>query len=162
MNNSRIYAASFTGVTIGASAGSIIELLVPSGTFITLLKAWISPDQGASPADEVLAISIYGNDNAGSGGTAMTEHTLTAAAVADPSNCQATRGMTIGATPLILYSDAFHLRNGWHYLASPEEEIVMYGGNTDPGENIGLELAVASTATPTVAAGLMWSERSKL
>ena len=160
MNSSRIYSATFENTTIGTAAQSIMEVQVPDNSVAVLLRAWISPQISASPADEIIAISIYGNDAAATGGTAMTEQPLTPAAAADPANSAALLEPTIGATPLILYSDAFHLQNGWLYLPVPEERPTFIGGNADPGDNFGLELAVASTATPSVSGGMIWLELS--
>ncbi len=159
MNGARIYAATFEFTTIGAAAQSIMEVQVPDNTIIKVLRAWLSPAIG-TPIDEVIAVNVYSNDLAASGGTAMTEQGLTPAAVADPSNCTALREPTIAATPLTLYRDAYHLQNGFVYPPIPEEMEEIFGGSVDPGDNIGLELAVASTATPVISGGIRWLEIS--
>jgi hypothetical protein len=159
MNAARIYSATFENTTIGTAAQSIMEVQVPDNTIITVLRAWLSAEQGTA-ADEVIAISLYGNDAAATGGTGMVEQPLTPTAAQNASDCTALVEPTIGATPLILYSDAFHLQNGWLYLPIPEERIVVIGGNADPGDNVGLELAVASTATPNISGGMTWVETS--
>lgn len=159
MNSRRVYSATFENVTIGTTAQSIMECQLTTGEAAILLRAWISPAIG-TPVDEVIAISVYGNDAAATGGTAMTEQPLTPAAGISTSRVGALLEPTIGATPLLLYSDAFHLQNGWLYLPVPEERPVFFGGNSDPGDNFGLELAVASTATPAVSGGMIWEELS--
>ena len=160
MNSSRIYVAAFENVTIGTAAQSIMEVQVPDNTIIKVLRAWLSPAITATPLDEVIAISLYGNDVAATGGTPMTEQPLTPAAAADPSNCVALLEPTIGASPVILYPDSYHLQNSWLYPPIPEEMEVFIGGNADPGDNVGIELAVASTATPSVSGGIRWLEIS--
>jgi hypothetical protein len=159
MNYGRIYSATFENTAIGTAAQSIMEVQVPDNSICVVLRAWVSPGIG-TPTDEVLAISLYGNDAVATSGTAMTEQPLTPAAAADPSNCVALLEPTIAATPLILYSDAYHAQNGWLYLPVPEERPTFIGGNADPGDNFGIELAVASTATPSVSGGIVWAEIS--
>ncbi len=160
MNNGRLYVAAFENVTIGTAAQSIMEVQVPDNTIIQPLHAWLSPAITATPLDEVIAISLYGNDAAATSGSAMVEQPLTPAALADPSNCTALLEPTIGASPLILHPDAYHLQNGWVYPPIPEAMAVIFGGNLNPGDNVGLELAVASTATPAISGGVVWVEIS--
>jgi hypothetical protein len=161
MNYGRVYSATFENVTIGATNQSIMELQVPDNTIITLLRAWLSADIGQAPPDEVIAVNIYGNDAAGTtSGSTLTKQPLTPAAAADASNITAEQEPTIGATELDLYQDAYHLANGWLYLPVPDERIVIFGGNADPGDNIGLQLSVTSTATPNVSGGMIWLEIS--
>jgi len=160
MNTGRIYVATFENVTIGATAQSIMEVQVPDNTIIQILKAWLSPGITATPLDEVIAISLYGNDAAATGGSAMTEQPLTPAAAADASNCVALLEPTIGASPLILGGDAYHLQNKWEYPPIPDEMEVFIGGSADPGDNVGIELAVGSTATPALSGGIKWAEIS--
>ena len=160
MNAARIYVAGFENVTIGTAAQSIMEVQVPDNTIIQVLHAWLSPAITATPIDEIIAISLYGNDAAATSGSSMTEQPLTPAAAADASNCTALLEPTIGATPVILHPDAYHLQNGWTYPPIPEAMAAFIGGNADPGDNVGLELAVASTATPAVSGGIVWVEIS--
>ncbi len=159
MNAGRIYVATFRNVTIGTTVQSIMEVQVPDNTIIQILRAWVSPAIG-TPADEVLAISLYGNDAVATSGSAMTEQPLTPAAAADPSNCVALLEPTQAATPVGLGDDGYHLQNGYLYAPIPDEMEIFIGGNADPGDNVGLELAVASTATPAVAGGIKWAEIS--
>lgn len=160
MNASRIYVAGFGNVTIGTAAQSIMEVQVPDNTIIQVLHAWLSPAITATPVDEIIAISLYGNDAAATSGSPMTEQPLTPAAAADASNCTALVEPTIGASPFILHPDAYHLQNGWVYPPIPEAMTVFIGGNADPGDNVGLELAIASTATPAISGGIVWKEIS--
>ncbi len=159
MNDGRIFVATFEAVTIGTAVQSIMEVQVPDNTIIKILRAWVSPAIG-TPVDEVLAINLYGNDAIATGGTGMVEQPLTPAALADPSNCVALLEPVQAATPSLLYDHAYHLQNEWAYPPIPDEMEVFIGGNLDPGDNVGLELAVASTATPSVSGGIRWSEIS--
>ncbi len=160
MNTGRIYVATFENVSIGTAAQSIMELQVPDNTIIKILRAWLSPAITATPVDEVIAINIYSNDAVATGGTPMTEQPLPPAAAADASNVTALLEPTIAATEFTLYADAYHLQNGWVYPPIPEEMEIFIGGNADPGDNVGLELAVASTATPSISGGIRWAEIS--
>ena len=113
MNAARIYVAGFENVTIGTAAQSIMEVQAPDNTIIEVLHAWLSPAITATPIDEIIAISLYGNDAAATSGTTPAIQPLTPAAAADPSNCTFRLEGTIGATPFILHPDAYHLQNGW-------------------------------------------------
>lgn len=163
MNNQRVYSASFSNITIGTGAEPIIELQVPDNTIIEILRAWLSPEIGTTIADEVIHIALYSNNDASTGGAALTEQPLTPAAAADPSNVTAldtSTALTIGATALDIYRDAYHLQTGWLYLPVPEERVTIIGGSTDPGDNFGIRLVSTSTATPNISGGIIWSEIS--
>ncbi len=160
MNSRRIYVAGFENVTIGASAQSIMELQVPDNVIIQVLRAWLSPAITATPVDEVIGISYYGNNAPATSGSAMTEQPLTPIAAQNASDVVALIEPTIAASPLILYPDAYHLQNGWRLDPIPEEMSVFIGGNADPGDNVGLELAIGSTATPAISGGMIWEEIS--
>ncbi len=159
MKSSRIFAATFENVTIGTAVQSIMEVQVPDNTLIEVLRAWLSPAIG-TPVDEVLAINLYSNNDAATGGAGMVEQPLSPTALADPSNCTALLEPTQGASPLLIYDDAYHLQNGWLYPPVPDEMEEIFGGNLDPGDVVGLELAVASTATPAISGGIRWREIS--
>lgn len=159
MNSRRVYSATFENISQGTAAASIMELQVPANSIIKVLRAWLSPAIG-TPVDEVVAISVYSNDVAGASGTAITEQGLTPAAQADPTNCTAVYKPTIGATPFFLYRDGYHLQNGWLWVPIPEEMPILIGGNSDPGDVLGLELAIASTNTFSISGGFIWEEVS--
>ncbi len=159
MNADRIFVAGFVNVSIGTAAQSIMEVHVPDNTIIEILRAWLSPAIG-TPVDEVLAINLYGNDASATSGTTPAIQPITPAALADPSNCTFRLEGTIGASPAVLYPDGYHMQNGWLYTPIPDEMEVFIGGNADPGDNVGIELAVASTATPSVSGGIRWVEIS--
>lgn len=160
MNSSRIYSASFQNTTLGTAAQSIMEVQVPDNTVCVILRAWLGAARGANPASRGVGIALYGNDAVATAGTGMTEQPLTPAAAADPSNCTALLEPTIGATPLDLYSDSFHIQNGWLYLPVPEERPTFIGGNADPGDNFGIRLVTASAATWVSSGGIIWVELS--
>ncbi len=160
MNASRMYVATFSNVTIGTAAQSIMELQVPDNSVIELLRAWIGADIGATPADEVFNVALYSNDAAATGGTGMTEQPWGPVAAIDPSNVTALLEPTIGATPFDLYIKPYHIQNEWEWPPIPEEFSDFIGGNADPGDNVGIRLVTASTATPGVSGGMIWKELS--
>lgn len=160
MNGGRLFVATFSNVTIGTAAQSIMEVQVPDNTIIEVKRAWLSPAITATPIDEIINIAYYGNDAAATSGSGMTEQPLSPVALADPSNCIALLEPTIGATPLDLHVDGYHLQNGWPENPIPEEMVPFFGGNLNPGDNVGLRLVTASTATPAVSGGIEWWEIS--
>lgn len=158
--SARKYVATFSNVTLGTAAGSIMEIQVPDNTIIIPLRAWVGAAIGASPGDEGVDIALYGNDLVATGGTGMTEQPLTPAAAIDPSNCTALLEPVIAATPLDLFDDSYHIQNGWSYLPVPEEREEIIGGNVDPGDNLGIRLVTASIATFVASGGIRWVEIS--
>lgn len=160
MNTSRMYVATFSNVTIGTAAQSIMEVQVPDNSVIEVLEAWVGADIGGSPADEVFDFALYGNDAVATGGTGMTEQAMGPVGVIDPSNCIALLEPTIGATPFDLFGDSEHIQNRWVWSPIPEVFIPFIGGNAQPGDNVGIRLKTASTATPAVSGGMIWKELS--
>ena len=158
MYSQRVYSATFSNVTLGTAAQSILEVQVPSTSLVVVLRAWLGADIGASPVDEVVNIALYGNDAAATGGTGMTEQALTPTGAGDASNCTALVEPTIGATPLDLIVDSFHLQNGWLYLPVPDERPVLFGGSANPGDNIGIRLVTAAAAAWVGSGGIVWME----
>lgn len=154
MQYTGVYSATSDSDAFSA-AGSVIELQVPANTVIEILRAWIGAAEGTDPVAEVQEMSIYVNDAAASGGTALTEQELRGSADA-ASAVAALAAPTIGATPVDLYFDAFHVQNGWLYLPLPEERISVFGGTTN--DNIGLRFPVAPDVSMTFSYGMIWGE----
>lgn len=136
------------------TADVLVELQVPAGTQIEIIRMWCGAAEGTDPVDEVQEIEIYGNDGVATGGTALTEQGLQG--VDDTSGVTALGGPTIAATETSLYRDAFHLQNGWLYLPVPEERIRVVGGATI--DNVGFRFPVAPDASTTVSYGVIWGE----
>ena len=160
MNTSRMYVATFANVTIGTAAQSVMEVQVPDNTVIEILEAWVGADIGGTPADEVFDFALYGNDAVATGGSAMTEQALTSVGVIDASNCTALLEPTIAATPFDLFGDSEHIQNRWTWHPIPELFLPFIGGSAEPGDNVGIRLRTASTATPAVSGGIIWKELS--
>jgi len=131
----------------------LVELQVPAGTTIEILRAWCSA--ATNLVDDVQEIEIYGNDAVATGGTALTEQAIQGQDDA-ASGVTALGGPTVGATPTTLYPDAFHLQNGWLYLPVPEERIRVVGAATI--DNVGVRFHVAPGASVTVSYGITWGE----
>ena len=136
-------------------ADVLIELQVPAGTQIEIIRMWCSAADNL--IDDVQEIEIYHNDTAGSGGIGLSEFSLQGTADAS-TTVTALGGPTIGTSPLVFYPDSFHLQNGWLYLPVPEERIRVVGaGNPD---NVGFRFHVAPGASVTVSYGVVWGETS--
>jgi len=149
-----IYSATSDSDAFSA-AGSIIELQVPANVQIEILRAWVGPAEGADPVAEVQEISLYVNDAVATGGTGLTEQELRGSLDAT-SSVVALAAPTIGATPVDLMFDAFHVQNGWLYLPVPEERVRIAGGTTN--DNVGLRFPVAPDASMTFSYGMIWAE----
>jgi hypothetical protein len=151
------YNGVFTAIResfTASGAGVFIELQVPAGKQIEILRAWVGAAEGADPIADVQEIYIYGNDAAATGGTGMTEQPIRGGD--DATTVTALAGPAQGATPTTLYRSAWHLYNEWLYLPVPEERIRVVGGGTI--DNVGLGVPVAPDASITVTAGITWGE----
>lgn len=154
MNYNGIYSAT-SDTDAFSAAGSVIELQVGANVAIEIIRAWVGAAEGTDPVAEVQEISIYVNDAAATGGTGLTEQELRGSTDAT-SAVVALAAPTIGATPVDLYFDAFHVQNGWLYLPVPEERIRIMGGTTN--DNVGLRFPVAPDASTTFSYGMIWGE----
>ncbi len=155
----RVYTATFASIAFSVTDTTLMELQVPANVAITLLRAWVGAAEGTDPVVETQEIEIYGNDAIATSGTAMTEQEIQGGGGA-ASSVVAIEDAAVAATPIPLYSDAFHLFNGWLYLPVPEERIMIRGGATDPGDNLGMRFPVVLDATTTLSGGMTWSELS--
>lgn len=154
----KTYTAVMESQSISTADDPLIELQLPANCSITILRAWVGPAEGTDPLAEVQEVEIYTNDVVSTGGTNIVEQPLSDS---EASKVVATRNeTTLGATPFVVYRDAFHLQNGWLYLPVPEERITLVSGSADPGDNIGILFPVAPDAAITVSAGITWSEIS--
>lgn len=138
-----------------AGSGVLVELQVPSGVQIEIIRFWMGAAENASPIDEVQEIEFYGNDAAATGGSGMTELPIQGGSDAG-SAVTALTGPAIGATPTIMYRDAFHLQNGYLWLPQPEERIRVAGGAII--DNFGVSFPIAPDVSITVAWGITWGE----
>ena len=154
MQYTGVYAATSDSDAF-TTAASVIELQVPAATVIEVLRMWVGANEGTDPLAEVQEISIYVNDAAATGGTALTEQEIRGAGDA-ASAVASLAAPTIGATPVDVYFDAFHVQNGWLYLPVPEERILIIGGTTN--DNVGLRLPVAPDVSTTFSYGVVWGE----
>lgn len=154
MDYNGIFSAAEVSQSI-STATSLIELQVPANVRIIIFRAWIGAAEGASPVVEVQEVSLYANDAAASAGTALTEFEVAGQGDAAASTVALGRP-TIGASPSVLYPDAFHLQNGWLYLPTPEERIQIQGGGGD--DNFGIQFATAPDQATVLSYGITWAE----
>ncbi len=140
---------------VASGAGPLIELQVPSGTQIEIIRMWIGAAEGDVPVDEIQEVYIYGNDAPTTGGAALIEQEIRGAADATALTV-AIQGGSQGATPVTLYRDGFHTQIGWLYLPVDDERIRVVGGSAI--DNIGLGFPVAPDTTLTISGGITWGE----
>lgn len=156
MQYNGVYSATSDTDAFSAT-GAVIELQVAANSVAEILRIWIGAAEGADPVAEVQELSIYTNDAAATGGTALTEQELRGQGEGTAASA-ALAAPTIGATPTDLYFDAFHLMNGWLYLPVPEERILIVGGSAQ--DNVGIRFPVAPDASITISYGIIWGELS--
>lgn len=153
----RVYVAH-EGAQVFTTAKVLMELNVPTASYIEILRCWVAPAEGAS-LDEVLPICLYTNNAAMSGGTVKFERFIQGD-VADnaASDVVASKDGTVGATPDDIYCDAFHLKRGWLYLPAPDERIKVAGHSGGSINFFGMRLPSAPEVSTTLAFGMNWKE----
>ena len=152
-----VYVASEVSQTV-AVAGPLIELQLPASNYrIEILRAWIGAAEGAAPVDEIQPVELYINDVPSTSGAALTEQELRGNGDAN-SGVPALGGGTIGATPVTVIPDAFHLQNGWLYLPVPEERLSVQAGASN--DNVGIRFASAPEVSIVITYGIIWGEVS--
>ena len=139
------------------TAKVLIELVVPTAVYIEVLRCWVGPAAGADPLDKVLPIALYTNDVTATGLTALTEQEIqgggdTASLVVASSDA------TVGATPVDIYRDAFHLSKGWLYQPVPDERIKIPGHSGGDIDFFGIRLPATPEVSSTLAFGITWKE----
>lgn len=157
---SREYVVPNTNFT----AGAITLIFVNPGTTATLefLRAWVSQAGSATSAQQRVQLS-----------TQVTAFpTLTSQApvklkLSDPASAitggvagaAGTSGITASAEgaggKTVIYPDSFNVLNGWLWVPSPPETMVMNAGGAS---GLGLFLPVAPSSTANYSAGMTFRE----
>lgn len=146
----RVYTASVTDVAVTV-AQDFFELTAPSDLVFCILSCHIgqSSDAGDAAA-EMLTINITRYSTSGSGGstpTARPHHVGDAAT----SVIEEANNTTQGGTPVVLFSEAFNVQAGWHYVPIPEERIWV-----SPSGIIAIELPVAPGDSLTMSGSITY------
>lgn len=148
-----IYQVNMNAVAVTAAI-SLIQLKAGTAHICEILRAWCSQSNQTTSAQQriqilrkTVAATVTsftpiklrpGDATAGSvGGTAAT----------------GTNASVEGTDGDILIPDAFNVLNGWLYIPTPEERIVV-----EPGGIVAIKFPAAPGSSMTVTAGLIFRE----
>ena len=153
MRYNGVYSATRGSAATVTTAAVLMELQVPAGTQIELIRAWVSPAETLT--DDIQQIQLYLNDAAATGGASWTEQEIQG--VADGvSGVVALSEGTVGASVLPVIMDSFHLQQGWLYLPMDDERIRVSGGSAV--DNVGMRFPVAPASSIDITFGMLWGE----
>lgn len=148
MAASRVYSVFQSGIA-EAAAESQIEVTAPSDSILVLLRAWLTQDNAETSTMEV--VEIIRKSAAGTG-TSVTPEPFDEGAQAFGGTAR--RTMTAeGTVSEVVYRESFNILNGWLWVPTPEERVVVA-----PSGIIGLRFPEAPEASIDVTAGLIFQE----
>jgi hypothetical protein len=139
----------------GAGEDVLFDLQVPAGTIAEIIRVWFDPADDAG--DEILELTMYGNDAAATGGTDYVGQKLQGQTDAAAACTLKSGAPTIGATPTNLCYHQFHGKVGWLYVPQPDERPRIVGSLAI--DNLGLRFTNTPAASPLNASfGVVWGE----
>lgn len=142
-----VYVAQMEGVSVSASK-TLVELGAPSTGVVRVLRAWIGNTDVET--SNQLRVQILRQSASGTG-TSFTPKPLTSTATAGATcetNCTAE-----GTAGNILVDEGFNILNGWLWVPTPEERIII-----PPSGFLGLKLASAPASAVVLSAGFIFEE----
>lgn len=159
---SREYSVHAGGITLANQAVSLV--FVNPGVTATLefLRAWIAQSANATSAQQRAQLNTQVTAFPTLTSTAPTRlkisdpASLIAGGTAGAAGTSGTNASAEGAgAKTIIWSDAFNVLNGWLWVPTPPETIIM---NASAASGLGLHLPVAPAALANWAFGLSFRE----
>jgi hypothetical protein len=151
----RMYSAVFEGVSVSA-AQDLFEITAPSTATVVIHSVSITQDASETSEQLPATIKRVPSPTSGSGGASVTPRKLggpgDAAAASTVERNNTTRA-TSGGTIETLRRRAENVLNGWHWLFTPEERIVV-----PPSGMVVVGLEQAPAAALTVSGELVFEE----
>ncbi len=141
----RTYELTHKEVSSGTSVVTLLEFTAPSAKSCLLTRAWLAQKGSTTSAQQSIEIT-----RKSAGGTNVTTPTIKPIDAGDSAFGGTVRGMctTEGTLSDSLIADAFNWVNGWQWLSSPRDEIVIPGAGI-----IGMRLPTAPPSL-TISCGL--------
>ncbi len=133
-------------------ADTLIELQVPTNVQIEIIRCWCSPADNL--VDDIQEIRLLTATAAGTGGTGLEERVVQG--FGDATSAVTAIGGATSSAATFVYSDSFHLQQGWLYLPMEDERIRISGGSTS--DNFVMKFHVAPASSITVSYGIVWGE----
>jgi|SRR5208337_872283 len=160
----RSYAVSFQNQTISATA-QMAQVFVNPGTSCSLefLRGWLS--QAGSTTSNMESVALQTQVTAFPTLTSTTPAKLNfldpasqiTGATTGAAGTSGTVGSVIGAgTKSAVYNDNFNILNGWLWVPTPMETIVM---NAGAASGLGLYTPAGAVSTPSWSGGMTYQER---
>jgi len=160
----RAYAVSFQNVTISATANMAQVFVNPGATCsLEFLRGWFS--QAGSTTSNMETVALQTQVTAFPTLTSATPAKLNlldpasqiTGATTGAAGTAGTVGSAIGAgAKSAVYSDNFNVLNGWLWVPTPMETIVM---NAGAASGLGLYSPSSAVTTPSWSGGLTYQER---
>lgn len=152
MSQGFVYQLNMNAVSV-STAKSLVQIKMGSAAG-QLLRAWVS--QSSSTTSTMQQVALVRGTSAGTGtaGSIVKQNLNNPASLVTSSTTTGATNITAEGTVVdTLYVDAFNILNGWLWVPTPEERIVVAQGGF---------LALKFIATPasaiTVSAGIVWEE----
>lgn len=159
---SREYVVSVGGITVANQAVTLVFINPGTSQSIEILRCWVSQSANATSAQQrvqlVTQVSAF---------PTLTSTTPGKLKLSDPAS--AITGGTAGAAgtcgtnasaegagaKTVLINDAFNVLNGWLWVPTPPETIVM---NASGASGFGLHLPVAPVTLTNWSCGVVYRE----
>lgn len=147
------YSAKLQGTSVTAAI-TLVQVKAPTDSVLKLLRAWIS-NTDLETSNQLRAQILRK-----SAAATVTSHTPAPTAVGMPASgavggtaATGVNASVEGTDSTVLVDDGFNILNGFLWVPTPDEQIVV-----PPGGIIALKLASAPAGATVVSAGFVWDE----
>lgn len=149
----RVYEVSLNNTSVTAAI-TLVQLLAGSSSMLRILRAWCSQSNQTTSAQQAIQIMRK------SGAATVTSFTPlklspgdAASNMTSSTSGTGTNASAEGTDTDVLYRDNFNVLNGWLWVPTPEERIVV-----PPSGILGLKFPIAPGSAMTVSAGFLVGE----
>jgi hypothetical protein len=149
----RVYEVSMNNVAVTAAI-TLVQLKAGTASILRILRAWCSQSNLAASGQQAIEIVRK------SGAATVTSFTPllvdpgdAASNMVSSTSGTGTNASAEGTDGDILYRDNFSVLNGWLWVPTPEERIIVA-----PSGIIGLKFPIAPSASMTTSAGFTVGE----
>jgi len=149
----RVYEVSMNNVAV-TGAITLVQLKAGTASILRILRAWCSQSNLAASAQQTIEIVRKSVAATVTSATPLKNDPGDAASnMVSSTSATGTNASAEGTDGDILYRDNFSVLNGWLWVPTPEERIIV-----GPSGIIGLKFPIAPAASTTVSAGFIVGE----
>lgn len=159
---SREYVVSVGGITVANQAVTLVFINPGTGQSIEILRCWVSQSANATSAQQrvqlVTQVTAFPTLTSTTPGRLKLSDPVSviAGGTAGAAGTSGTNASAEGAgTKTVLINDAFNVLNGWLWVPTPPETIVM---NAGASSGFGLHLPVAPATLTNWSFGVVYRE----